>query len=218
MLVRRAVALLSGLPFGTVYCCFLRWEGVGLWKDLLVDLLRRWRVACGDPAEPSVVVMDSRSCRSSPTCGTRGIDGGKNIKGVKINIIVDKHGVPLSVEISAANVPDTVGIVPALTAVSANGFRGKALGDLWYRGKTGQKIGQDLGIQIETKASGGKGAFLPTGLRWGVERSFAWRSRYRRLNTIFDRTDESLVAFGRIAFISILSCRRHRLETAENKA
>jgi hypothetical protein len=51
-----------------------------------------------------------------------------------------------------------------------------------------------------------------------MERSFAWLSRYRRLNTIFERTDTSLIAFVRIAFISILACRLHRLETAQNHA
>jgi hypothetical protein len=54
--------------------------------------------------------------------------------------------------------------------------------------------------------------------RWVVERSFAWLSRYRRLNTIFDRTDESLIAFVYIAFISILACRLNRLQTEESRA
>jgi hypothetical protein len=43
----RAVCLLSGMPFGTVYSCFFRWSRLGLWKDLLIDLFRRWRGACG---------------------------------------------------------------------------------------------------------------------------------------------------------------------------
>jgi hypothetical protein len=34
---------------------------------------------------------------------------------------------------------------------------------------------------------------------------FAWLSRYRRLNTIFERSKEHLIAFVAIAFISILS-------------
>jgi hypothetical protein len=46
-----------------------------------------------------------------------------------------------------------------------------------------------------------------------IERSFAWISRYRRLNTIFERTKEHLIAFVEIAFISILSRRLARLET-----
>jgi hypothetical protein len=51
-----------------------------------------------------------------------------------------------------------------------------------------------------------------------MERSFAWLSRYRRLNTIFDRTNDSLIAFVYIAFISILACRLSRLQTAEIRA
>ena len=164
------------------------------------------------------MLVDSRSCRSAPTCGKRGIDGGKKVKGVKINLVVDKHGFPVAVNISKANVHDTVGIVPAPREASADGFRGKALGDLSYQGEKLQTTGRSLGIEMETKASGVKGAFIPTGLRWVVERSFAWLSRYRRLNTIFDRTDESLIALVHIAFISILACRLSRLQTEESRA
>ena len=46
-----------------------------------------------------------------------------------------------------------------------------------------------------------------------MERSLAWISRCRRLNTIFDRTKEHLVAFIEIAFVSILSRRLKRLAT-----
>ena len=48
-----------------------------------------------------------------------------------------------------------------------------------------------------------------------VERSFAWLSRYRRLNTVFDRTKDHLIDFVQIAFISILSRRLKRLVTEE---
>jgi hypothetical protein len=46
-----------------------------------------------------------------------------------------------------------------------------------------------------------------------MERSLAWISRSRRLNTIFERTEEHLVAFIEIAFVSILSRRIKRLVT-----
>jgi hypothetical protein len=42
--------------------------------------------------------------------------------------------------------------------------------------------------------------------------------RYRRLNTIFERSNEHLVAFGAIAFISILSRRLKRLVVEELSA
>ena len=50
------------------------------------------------------------------------------------------------------------------------------------------------------------------------KRSFAWISRYRRLNTIFDRTKDHLIAFVEIAFVSILSRRLKRLVTEELSA
>ena len=46
----------------------------------------------------------------------------------------------------------------------------------------------------------------------------AWISRYRRLNTIFEWTEEHLIAFIEIAFISILSRRLVRLVTEEISA
>jgi hypothetical protein len=51
-----------------------------------------------------------------------------------------------------------------------------------------------------------------------VERSFSWLARYRRLNIIFERTKEHLVAFIEIAFISILSRRLVRLVTQQTSA
>jgi transposase len=112
----------------------------------------------------------------------------------------------------------TKGIVPVLRELAGQGFRGSALGDLGYRGKRLAKAGQKLGITVKAVARGRDGVFLPTGICWVVERSFAWISRYRRLNTIFDRTKEHLVAFIEIAFVSILARRLKRLVVEEVSA
>jgi hypothetical protein len=66
--------------------------------------------------------------------------------------------------------------------------------------------------------AGSTGLTFQRFLGWFVERALAWMSRYRRLNTIFDRTEEHLVAFIEIAFISILSRRLVRLVTQEISA
>ena len=34
------------------------------------------------------------------TCFTRGFDGGKKIKGIKIHLAVDKYGFPLAITVS----------------------------------------------------------------------------------------------------------------------
>jgi hypothetical protein len=112
-------------------------------------------------------------------------------------------------------VHDTKGIIPVLRELSGKGFRESALGDLGYRGKRLSKTGRKLGIAVEPIARGRDGKFLPAGICWVVERSFSWISNYRRLNTIFERTKEHLVAFIEIAFVSILSRRIKRLVTEE---
>src|SRR3712207_7969813 len=71
----RSAGFLSGIPFTTLHSAFARWTQLGLWRRLGQRLAFDWRVACGDEALPSAVVVDSRSRRSAPTCWTRGLDG-----------------------------------------------------------------------------------------------------------------------------------------------
>jgi transposase len=77
----RAIGQLCDISFGTLYTLFARWTRLGLWRRLLNCLVLAWRQACGDKPVPSAVIIDSRSCRSAPTCFGRGFDGGKKIKG-----------------------------------------------------------------------------------------------------------------------------------------
>src|SRR3954454_13376080 len=72
---------------------------------------------------PSVVIIDSRSCHSAPTCFGRGFNGGKKIKGIKIHLAVDKYGFPLAISVSAANMHDSKGIVPVLHQLSGRGCK-----------------------------------------------------------------------------------------------
>ena len=127
---------------------------------------------------------------------------------------MDKYGFPLAIAASPANRHDSKGIVPVLHQLAGHGFKGTALGDLSYRGQ--RLAGEALGITIQPSAGGHGGTFIPEGIRWVVERSLAWMSRYRRLNTIFERGH--LVAFIEIAFISILSRRLVRLVPQEISA
>jgi hypothetical protein len=210
----RAIGQLRDIPFSTLYTLFARWTRLSLWRRLLNRLILAWRQACDDKPVPSAVIIDSRSCQSAPTCFGRGFDGGKKIKGIKIHLAVDKYGFPLAIHVSAANRHDSKGIVPVPHQLA--GFKGTALGDLSYRGQ--RLAGEALGITIQPSADGHGGSFIPEGIRWVVERSLAWISRYRRLNTIFDRTEEHLVAFIEIAFISILSRRLIRLVNQEISA
>ena len=101
--------------------------------------------------------------------------------------------------------------MPVLRSLADGGFQGPAPGDLGYRGDRLVKAGETLGIAVEAIARGRDGRFIPNGICWVVERSFAWLSRHRRLNTIFERSKDHLVAFVAIAFISILARRLKRI-------
>ena len=163
----RAIGQLCDIPFGTLYTLFARWTRLGLWRRRLNRLIQAWRQACGGTPEPSTVIIDSRSCRSAPSCFGRGFDGGKKIKGIKIHLAVDKYGFPLAINVSPANVHDSKGIVPVLHQLA--GFKGTALGDLSYRGQRLSKAGEALGITIQPSAGGHGGTFIPEGIRWVVD-------------------------------------------------
>ena len=163
----RAIGLLCDIPFNTLYGLFARWIRLGLWRRLLERLRRTWRRACGDNPEPRVVVIDSRSCRSAPSCFDRGIDGGKKVRGVKIQVAVDKYGIPLAIDATPANRHDTKAIVPILRELANGGFQGPALGDLGYRGKRLAEAGQALGIPSRpSRAAETDSSFPPASAGW----------------------------------------------------
>jgi len=68
---------------------FARWTRLRLWPRLLDRLRRTWRLACGDAAEPSTLVIDSRTCPSATRCFARGVNGGKTIRGIKLQLGVE---------------------------------------------------------------------------------------------------------------------------------
>jgi transposase len=204
----RIAGLLSGIPFTTLHSAFARWARLGLWRRLGQRLALDWRLACGDEVLPSAVVVDSRSLRSAPSAWARGIDGGKLIKGIKVFAACDKHGSLLDLELRPANTDDRVGILPTLPRLAALGFEGDLLGDSSFKGAPFAAAALEQGIHVSVSPGGTRdGHFLPNGIRWVVERLFAWMSRYRRLNIVYDRAPELFAAHIWIAMISIISRR-----------
>ena len=211
----RIAGLLSGIPFTTLHSSFARWSRLGLWRRLGQRLALDWRLACGDEVLPSAVVVDSRSLRSSPSAWARGIDGGKLVKGIKLFVACDKHGSLLDLELHPANTDDRAGVLPMLPRLAALGFQGDLLGDSGFKGAPFAAAALEHDIHASVSPGGTRdGRFLPNGIRWVVERLFAWLSRYRRLNIVYDRAPDLFAAHVWIAMISIISRRL----VAETKA
>jgi transposase len=204
----RIAGWLSGVPFTTRHSTFARWTRLGLWRRLGQRLALDWRLASGDVVLPSAVVADSRSLRSAPTAWARGIDGGKLVKGVKLFAICDKHGSLLDLELQSANTDDRAGTLPPLPRLATLGFQGDLLGDSGFKGAPFAAAALVHDIHVSVSPGGTRdGRFLPSGIRWVVERLFAWLSRYRRLNIVYDREPDLFAAHVWIAAISIISRR-----------
>ena len=212
----RLAGLLPDIPFTTLHSAVARWTRLGLWRRLGQRLALDWRIACGDQALASALVVDSRSQRSAPTCLTRGIDGGKNIKGIKLHVVCDEHGPLIDLEVTPANHDGRTSALPMLPRLAELGFQGDRLGDNGYKGEpfAAQVRGHDMAVLV---SPGGTpdGQFIPQGVRWVVERLFAWLSRYRRLNTVFDRKADLFVSHFWIAIISILARRLLRSQAVD---
>jgi transposase len=204
----RVAGWLCGVPFTTLHSAFARWSRLGLWRRLGRRLALDWRLARGDAVLPSALVADSRSLRSAPTAWARGIDGGKLVKGVKLLAVCDKHGSLLDLELRPANADDRAGTRPMLPRLAELGFKGDLLGDSGFRGAAFAEAALAHDIHVSVSPGGTRGGrFLPRGVRWVIERLFAWLSRYRRLNTVFDRKPDLFAAHIWIAVISIISRR-----------
>jgi transposase len=173
-------------------------------------------IACGDEALPSALVVDSRSQRSSPTCFARGIDGGKNIKGIKLHVVCDKHGSLIDLEVTPANHDDRASALPMLPRLAELGFQGDLLADNGYKGEPFAAAVRAHDMEVSVSPGGTPdGQFIPSGVRWVVERLFAWLSRYRRLNTVFDRNPDLFVSHVWIAIFSILARRLLRSQDVD---
>jgi transposase len=204
----RIAGWLSGIPFTTLHASFARWTRLGLWRRLGQRLALDWRLARGDEVLPSAAVADSRSLRSAPTAWARGIDGGKLVKGIKPFVVSDKHGSLLDLERHPANTDERAGILPTLPRLAALGFQGDLLGDSGFKGAPFAAAALEHDIHVAVSPGGTRdGRFLPNGIRWVAERLFAWLSRYRRLNTVYDRAPDLFAAHVWIAMISIISRR-----------
>jgi len=204
----RVAGWLSGVPFTTLHSSFARWTRLGLWRRLGQRLALDWRLARGDEVLPSAVVVDSRSLRSAPSAWARGIDGGRLVEGIEVLVVCDEHGSPLGLELRPADTDARAGILPALPRLAALGFRGDLLGDSGFKGApfAAAALGHDIHASVSPGGTR-EGRFPPSGVRWVVERLFAWMSRYRRLDIVYDRAPDLFAAHIWIAVISIISRR-----------
>jgi len=195
-------------PWAAVYQQTQRWLTAGVFEAIVQDLREVLRVAQGRRAQPSAVILDSRTIQSTPTSGARaGYDGAKRKRGSKVHLAVDTLGQLLALHVTPANAQDRAQVqvlaeqVQTLTGDSVE----VAFVDQGYTGEQAAQDAQAHGIRLEViKLPEAKKGFVLLPRRWVVERSIGWVARFRRLARDYERLPETLAGLHFLAFAVLL--------------
>jgi transposase len=195
-------------PWAAVYQQAQRWLAAGVFEALANDLRAILRLAAGRKAEPSAVILDSRTLRSTPESGARaGYDGAKRKRGSKLHLAVDTLGHLLALHVTPANAEDRGEVERLAQAVqSATGQSvDLAYVDQGYTGERAANAARQHGIELEVvKLPEAKKGFVLLPRRWVIERSFAWATRFRRLVKDYERYASTLADLHLVAFVCLM--------------
>ena len=154
------------------------------------------------------MIIDAQSVKNTDTAGLKGYDAGKKVSGIKRHIAVDTQGLPHAVAVSTAEVTDRKGALQALARCKPNLRQVKSvLCDSGYVGQpfaqgVRDTLGEQVTVQIAKRSELHTFKVMPK--RWGVERSFAWLEKNRRLWKNCERWLNTSLQFIHLAFLALL--------------
>lgn len=201
-------------PWFTVYQQAQRWINAGVFEAIVHDLRVLLRLAEGRNPQPSAAIYDGQTIQSTPESGARaGYDGHKRRKGSKVHIAVDTLGNLISLVVTPADEQERAQVSDLSKAVQEATGQNVTLAfvDQGYTGEDAANAALEHGITLEVvKLSEAKRGFVLLPRRWVVERSFAWKSRFRRLVRDYERLPETVkgLHFLSFAILMLTSCFR----------
>jgi transposase len=195
-------------PWSAVYQQTQRWIKASCFEDMAHDLRAILRLALERNADPSAVILDSRTIQSTPESGARaGFDGHKKRKGSKVHVAVDTLGHLLALAVTPANEQDRAQVGQLAQAVQAAVEEPVHLAfvDQGYTGEEPAEAALQEGIHLQViKHHQAKRGFVLLPRRWVVERSFAWAARFRRLARDYERLSTTLSGYHWLAFVILM--------------
>ena len=195
-------------PWEAVYQQMQRWIKAECFEALVHDVRELLRVAKGKKSQPTAVIMDGRTLRSTPESGHRaGFDGHKKTNGSKVHIAVDTLGHLLALLVTPADKQERAQVGALCEQVQEATGQNVAVSfvDQGYTGETPKQAAADHGIYLSVvKLEGAKRGFVLLPKRWVVERDFAWASRFRRLARDYERLPETLAGIHFVVFAGLM--------------
>jgi transposase len=195
-------------PWYVVYQQMRRWMAARCFETMVEDLRILLREYADRKAQPTAMILDSRTLQSTPESGARaGYDGAKRRKGSKVHAAVDTLGHLLALHVTSANEQDRaqVGVLAEAVQQITGEHVELAYVDQGYTGENAAQAAQRHGIQLEViKHTEAKRGFLLLPRRWVVERDFAWAARFRRLARDYERLAATLASLHYLAFATLM--------------
>jgi len=195
-------------PWTVVYQQMRRWMEARCFEIMVEDLRILLREFAGREAQPTAMILDSRTLQSTPESGARGgYDGAKRRNGSKVHAAVDTLGHLLALHVTPADEQDRAQV--ETLAESVQEITGEhielAYVDQGYTGESAAQAAEKHGVRLEVvKHTEVKRGFVLLPRRWVVERSFAWAARFRRLARDYERLATTLAALHYLAFAILM--------------
>lgn len=187
-------------PWPGVYKHFQIWVKSAVFERVTLTLNREVRKLAKRNETPSTVIADAHRLKSRHGGEAIGFDGNQKVHGRKNQLMSDTRGLLWGVHPHAANLSDTKEVVPLLNdALQTIETVDRVYVDLGYQGTGVSHVEEERLLQalIPDRGLGTKSvAFQPAPVRWRIERTVAWVTRFRRLANRFERTVTSCKGFA----------------------